>query len=411
MNGPSGTPELAGLRGLVGGCVVDVVVIGGGIEGMAVAWALTQRGVRDVLVLERDTVGSGGTGKSSGVVRCHYGVPSLAAMAWQSLQLFEQAEEVWGQDIGFRQSGYLVGVGPENVRALEANVAAQRALGIDTRLVDHDAAGAMWPTAELKDFASFAYEARGGHGDAYLTCHALALAAKRAGARIRQHSPVASLLTSGDRVTGVRLAEGSAIAAATVVVAAGPWSPALVAPVGVDLPVRAMREPLLLVAPGAPVADSPVLSDLVSLQYVRSEGPNLLVGNSDLSAPDWADPDRYTNLATTAETERAALRFAARFPGLPDAGFASSYAGCYDATPDFNPVIGPAGPEGLFVAAGFSGHGFKIAPAVGTLVADLLCEGASSHPDIRGTDFRLERFAEGRPLASRHPYVGAGEMR
>ncbi|MGW0659615.1 FAD-dependent oxidoreductase [Streptodolium elevatio] len=71
----------------------------------------------------------------------------------------------------------------------------------------------------------------------------------------------------------------------------------------------------------------------------------------------------------------------------------------------------PAGPEGLFVAAGFSGHGFKIAPAVGTLVADLLCEGASSHPDIRGTDFRLERFAEGRPLASRHPYVGAGEMR
>ena len=90
---------------------------------------------------------------------------------------------------------------------------------------------------------------------------------------------------------------------------------------------------------------------------------------------------------------------------------AGSYAGCYDVTPDYNPVIGPAGPANLLVAAGFSGHGFKISPAVGALVADLVVDGRSADPHVPESDFRLERFAEGTPLRSPHPYVGAGEMR
>jgi len=389
----------------------DVIIVGGGLEGTAAARSLASRGV-SVTVLERDTVGSGGTGKSSGIVRCHYGVPSLAAMAWKGTALFENAEDVLGVDIGFRQTGYVVGVGEQNAAALRANLRMHRGLGIEVREIGHDEVADLWPSARLDDFAAFGYEPRGGYGDAYQTAQAFAAAARRDGAVIRQGTPVASLVADGDKVTGVRLTDGTELSAGTVVLAAGPWSVALAAPLGLDLPIRAMREQIMLIDPGADLGDVPVLSDLVSLQYVRAEtGGRLLFGNSDLSRPEWADPDSYSNRAEAAFVDRTAARLAHRFPGLENAGFVGDYAGCYDVTPDFNPIIAPMPVAGLVVAAGFSGHGFKISPAVGELVADLVLDGDSNDPLVPASDFRFERFAEGRPLTSLNPYVGAGEMR
>ncbi|WP_210583183.1 FAD-binding oxidoreductase [Streptomyces sp. GESEQ-35] len=392
----------------------EVVIVGGGIEGAAIAWALARRGVTDVVVCERDTVGSGGTGKSSGVVRCHYGVNSLAAMAWKGLALFENAADVLGTDVGFHQTGYVVGVGEQNTDALRANLDAQRALGIETGTISREDVAELWPTAFLDDFAAFGWEPRGGYGDAYLTAQAFATAARHDGARVRQGTPVAALLSDAKGVSGVRLASGEEIATRSVVVAAGPWSVALLAPLGIGLPITVHREQIVLISPGPglDVSKVPVFSDLVSLQYIRAEtSGELLFGNSDLSRPEPADPDRYADRADPAFLETAVEKLAHRLPGLPDASIASTYAGCYDVTPDFNPVIGPAGVEGLIVATGFSGHGFKISPAVGELVADLVEFGDSRDPAVPAEDFSLGRFAEGRPLASPHPYVGAGEMR
>jgi len=390
----------------------EVVIVGGGVEGTAAAWSLTQRGVRDVLLLERETVGSGGTGKSSGIVRCHYGVPSLAAMAWRGLLLFEAAAEVLGEDIGFQQTGYLVAVGPGNVAALHANLAAQRALGIETTAISRDDAAELWPAANLSDFAGFGYERRGGYGDGYRTAQAFAAAARRGGATIAQGATVTGVLHSGGHVTGVRLADGTVLPAGSVVVAAGPWSPRLVAPLGVDLPIRACREQILLVAPGLDLGQVPVLSDLVSLQYVRTEASGeLLCGNSDLQSLELADPDDYRHGTDSGYVERAVAKLTHRFPGLPEAAVSSGYAGCYDITPDFNPVISTTDVAGLIVAAGFSGHGFKISPAVGALIADLVAAGASRDPDIPEYDFRLSRFAEESLLTSDHPYAGAAQMR
>lgn len=390
----------------------EVVVVGGGIEGLATAWALACRGVTDVLVLERAALASGGTGKSSGVVRCHYGVPSLAAMAWRGTQVFEQAKELLGQEIGFEQIGYVVGVGPENVAPFSASIAAQQALGIETRMVGHDDVAGLWPAAYLDDFARFAYERRGGYGDAYLTAMALAGAARRLGVTIRQGSPVTELVAEGQRTSGVRLADGTSVSAGSVVVAAGPWSLALLAQHGIEIPLVVHCEPILLVHPGEPLRDIPVLFDLVRLQYVRPErSGELLVGNSDLNTLHIADPDGYANTADATYVDVAIQKFIGRFPQLGSAGLSSSYAGCYDVTPDFNPVLSAAPLDDLFVAAGFSGHGFKIAPAVGELIADLVIHGHSTAPDVPEDDFRLSRFAEGRLLRSSHPYVGAGEMR
>lgn len=390
----------------------DVVIVGGGLEGAAAAWALSQRGVTDVTVLERNTVGAGMTGKSSGIVRCHYGVSSLAAMATVGLEVFENAEEYFGTDIGFRQPGYVVGVGAPNVDNLRKSLAAQREVGVQTEEIDAAEVAKMWPWADLEPFAAFGWEARGGYGDAYQTAQAFAVSARAAGVRIHQGATVTGLIVNGDRVTGVELADGTRVTAGTVVVATGVWTRPFLAPYGVDVPIRVHREQIVTIKPGLDTGPVPVFSDLVSLQYIRPE-PNgeLLFGNSDLAELELADPDNYLNRATDGFIDLTVDKVGTRFPGFPDAAITGSYAGCYDVTPDWNPVISTTGIDGLLVAAGFSGHGFKIAPAVGRLVADLVTEGHSRDPRIPESDFRLTRFAEDNLLTSRYPYVGAGEMR
>jgi sarcosine oxidase, subunit beta len=391
----------------------DVVIVGGGLEGCSAAWSLTQRGITDVTIVERDTVGSGGTGKSSGVVRCHYGVSSLAAMATRSLDLFENADDILGEDVGFHQTGYVVGVGPHNVEAIHASMDAQRAVGVRTEHISRDDVQRLWPVADLEPFAAFAWEARGGYGDAYQTAQAFAAAARRQGVRLRQGTTVTEIVTDKGRATGVRLADGSIISADTVVVAAGPWSVPLLAPHGIDLPINVHREQIVLIDPGQDLGDIPVFSDLVSLQYIRPEGSDgqILFGNSDLAELEPADPDNYLNRATDDFIELTIDKVGTRLPGLENPSIASTYAGCYDVTPDFNPVISRTPIDGLITAAGFSGHGFKIAPAVGRLIADLVVDGISSDADIPADDFRLSRFAEGKLLTSPYPYVGAGQMR
>jgi len=390
----------------------DVVIVGGGIEGVAAAWALSQRGVTDVLVAERNTVGSGMTGKSSGIVRCHYGVSSLAAMAAVGLEVFEKADDMFGVDIGFRQTGYVVGVGEPNVDSLRKSLAGQRSVGVQTEEIDHSDVAAMWPFADLTPFAAFGWESRGGYGDAYLTAQAFAASARSAGVRIRQGTPVAELLTDRDTVTGIRLADGTTVSAGTVVVATGVWTKPFLEPYGFDVPIRVVREQIVTIDPGVETAGVPVFSDLVSLQYVRTEvGGEILFGNSDLSDVEEVDPDRYLNRATEAFVDLTVDKVGTRFPGFGGATIRASYAGCYDVTPDWNPVIGATPIGGLFVVAGFSGHGFKIAPAVGRLVADLVVDGRSADPRIPESDFRLARFAENDLLKTPYPYVGAGQMR
>jgi sarcosine oxidase subunit beta len=288
----------------------------------------------------------------------------------------------------------------------------QQAVGVQTEEIDRAAVARMWPFADLSGFEAFGWEARGGYGDAYMTAQALAASARAAGVRIRQGATVTELLVAGDRVTGVRLADGSEIAAGTVVVATGVWTKPFLAPYGVDVPIRVVREQIVTIDPGVETGDVPVFSDLVSLQYVRPEvGGDILFGNSDLSDVEEADPDDYLNRATEAFVDLTVDKISARFPGFGGAAIRHSYAGCYDVTPDWNPVISRTDLQGLVVAAGFSGHGFKIAPAVGQLVADLVLDGHSADPRIPHSDFRLSRFAEGSLLKSPYPYVGAGQMR
>jgi glycine/D-amino acid oxidase-like deaminating enzyme len=391
-----------------------VVIVGGGTVGASIARALTQRDADRVVVLERDTVGAGGTGKSSGVIRCHYGVPELAQLAWQSTALFEQAEQAFGTDVGFHQVGYVVGVAEQNVEPLRQNIALQRGLGIDTQLVDHATVRELWPGIDLTDIAALAYEPHGGYGDPYRTATAMAAQARTAGAIIEQGVTATELLLTddGSKVTGIRAGQDE-ISAPVVILAAGAWSVPLAEKAGISLPIRAQRAPIVLVKPEEPLpVTPPVFSDLVRLQYSRPEpSGELLLGNSDHSHPEYVDPDHYSNHVETDYLESAVGMFADRFPALGDAAVSSAYAGVYDVTPDYNPILGPTDISGLQVAAGFSGHGFKISPAVGELIAELVCENHAPRGDFDPAVFRLSRFAEESPLTSRYPYLGAAQMR
>ena len=190
-----------------------------------------------------------------------------------------------------------------------------------TEDIDHTDVRKLWPVADLEPFAAFAWEERGGYGDAYQTAQAFAGAARRAGARLRQGTTATAIRTSGDRVTGVELADGTAIATEHVVLAAGPWSVGLLAAHGIELPITPHREQIVLVDPGQDLGPVPVFSDLVSLQYIRPEGAGtLLFGNSDLSILEPADPDRYSNQATSSFVDLTVEKVGDRLPGLAEPG-------------------------------------------------------------------------------------------
>jgi glycine/D-amino acid oxidase-like deaminating enzyme len=294
----------------------------------------------------------------------------------------------------------MVGVGAENAAALRHNVRMHQDLGVDVRILDGDAAREHWPSINTDDFAAFAYEPRSGYGDAYQLGMAYARMARAEGVTVRRHTPVRSLL---QKSPGVELVSGEVLHADLVVIAAGPWSRGLAATIDVDLPIEPLREQIVMVRPGSELPyPCPVFGDLVSLQYIKPEASGeLLWGNADHSKPEYADPDHYSN---RANVDAAVEKMAHRFPDLPDPRITNSYAGIYDVTPDFNPIIDRID-ENLLVAAGFSGHGFKISPAVGRLVADMVAGGGSSIPGVDPDDFRLSRFAEDKPLEGPHTYT------
>ncbi|MFT4011553.1 MAG: FAD-dependent oxidoreductase, partial [Nocardioidaceae bacterium] len=207
------------------GAPKNAIVVGGGLIGLSIARALTERGLSEVLVLERHQLASGGTGKSSGIVRMHYGVPSIAAMAWRSLPAFETL----GDEVGFRQVGYCVIVGEENVGPLQANTAMHQGLGIEVDLIGPEELQKLWPMMEVGDVALASYEPRGGFADASQLALHFGRKARDRGARIRQNTPVARILTSEERVRGVELESGEVVEADLVVVASGWWSKRLLA--------------------------------------------------------------------------------------------------------------------------------------------------------------------------------------
>ena len=370
----------------------DVVVVGGGVHGASVAYHLARRGARRVVLVERKFLASGPTGRSSALVRRFYAMDFLTRTANTSATVFlHWSEQIGGGDPGFRQVGILWLVGPDRAENLRANVRRARELGANVVTQSPAEIRTLVPAMAVDDVALGAYEAESGYADAAMTTNAFATRARELGATVVQYVPVEAILTAGDRVTGVRTAAGE-IHAPAVVVCAGLWAGGLLSPLGIDVPVAPTRHQMCFFRRPPDFGPHPAVLDRPHATYMRPETGNLTIHGS-VAYDEVVDPDHYNEGADPAEVLRNAELIAQRFPAMEHGLSMGGYSGVYDNTPDHEPVLG-AVPEhpGLFVDFGWSGHGFKHAPAVGDILAQVVLGGLAPGWDLR--PFRWSRFRD-----------------
>ncbi|NJD29900.1 MAG: FAD-binding oxidoreductase [Chloroflexi bacterium] len=384
----------------------DILVVGAGVNGASVAFHLARRGA-DVLVVERTTVGDGATGRSSGFVRMHYDFELESRLAFASLPYFTGwAERVGEGDPGFVRTGFLQLVPPAFAEALRANVETHRRIGINTSVLDATGVAELVPGIVTDDVAAAAYEPESGYADPTGTAAGFLAAARRSGARYVGNRKVSRLLAQDGRVTGIEMDDGR-IEAGTVVLAAGAWADELAATVGLEVPVQAWRHDTAYFGlPAGRTADLPIVIDHAQEVYFRPEGRELLLVGLEAGNVIGGSPDRPMAGLSSSTVESMIERVCRRVPWMADGSLRTAHGGQDGITPDQRAILGPAGPaggpDGLWLACGFSGTGFKIAPAVGASLAEWILDGRPTTVDIR--PFGLERFAAGRPLVGEHPY-------
>jgi glycine/D-amino acid oxidase-like deaminating enzyme len=321
-------------------------------------------------------------------------------MAARSFEAYCNFEELTGRPAEITRCGLVMAVGPEDVSAMRETVAMMQRLGVKVEEIGPRDLARVVPGLAVDGLGGAAWETDTGYGDPASVSQAYAARARELGVEIRQDTAVSGFQVTAGRISGVRTAGGD-IATATVVNAAGPWGAALSRAVGVDLPIVASRQQLVILRPRADAAaPRPVLVDMVDRAYYRPEtGGLVLVGTRNragVSAP--VDPDAFSERVDADRVAWTAEAAARRFPGFADAEAVGGYASVYDLTPDLHFVIerSPTVP-GLVHALGFSGHGFKHSPVIGEMVAELVVDGRVSVVDA--APFSSERFGErsGRP--------------
>ena len=387
----------------------DAIVVGGGVIGASVLFHLSQLGAKAVLV-ERGDIAGGMTARSSGIVRTHYSVPANVEIARASFGMFERFSELLDDpdaDAGLVVSGYLIVAPPGGQSdAVRASIAMQRGLGIDAGLLDKQAALERHPWLELDGIDAIGFEAEAGFADPYLVTTGFVRAARRRGATVRTNSTVSGFLRNGNRVTGVQTSSGS-IEAPVVLSAVNVWTRMVMAWAGLDVPCDITAHHVFTLAADKPYTPNlPILKDLASPArlYMRPISGNLLLGAGHegilVDNPESADLEADSEIMLDE-----AAQAATRLPAFANSRLVQFWSGLYDTTPDWNPVLGPVpGVDGLQVAFGFSGHGFKMSPMIGRMLAQSMLGLA---PDLPLHPYRLTRYAESQPLVGAY---GAGAV-
>lgn len=379
----------------------DVVIIGGGCMGTSTAFQLARRGDQKIILVERDSVGSGPTAKTIGIVRLHYSHVPLIRLAARSLEMFMRFDALTGGAADFTRVGVLILAADAQVPALRGNVELQQRLGINARMLVPDEILAVEPRMSMDGVAGAVYEPDSGFADGYSTTAAFAAAARGLGVEIWEHAPAEAVVLAGGRVTGVRTARGT-IDAPRVLVATGPWTPVLLGAIGVDIPIRSSRQQVVQLAPPRDFGPLRVIcEDLTQGFYARPEsGGTALTGVLEDEPEEFVSPDAFNPGVGLDFVERVGRLWRRRYPKAADAEFRGGYVSLYDMTPDWQPILGAIDEiPGLYVAAGFSGHGFKLSPALGEVLAAVLVGEA---PSIDISLFRFSRFKTGELIRGRH---------
>ena len=385
----------------------DVIIIGAGVIGCAAAYHLAQRGV-SVTVLEKDTVGAGGTGRSSAIIRTHYSNELTARMALHSLRVFQNWRDEVGGEVAFEQTGWIAIMDVRDMAGLESNIALQREVGIDTSLITAVDLQELIPGIDTGDAAAAVYEPGSGYADPHLTVNGYAEAARRHGARIVVNCEVTGIRFDGDKVSGVDATRGR-FDAPVIVNCAGPWGARVAALAGVEVPIDACRAQVAVYRRPPSFATHPVVMDFLQGAYFRAETGNLTIAGSidPAEANAVVDPDDFAEHVDAEFEAEMGEKFVRRYPPMELSESMGGYSSIYAVTPDWHPIIDevPVG-SGSYICSGFSGHGYKLAPAVGLMVADQVT--GESNPQFSTELFRLARYAEDTPIRGQYEYSIAG---
>ncbi len=390
----------------------DALIIGGGLMGCSIAFQLAERNISTLLVERNALPGKETTARSGAIIRAHYGVPELVKLAQAANLRYLRFEDEVGESCGFTQCGYIVLVDDGDVSVLKANTAMHRDFGVDVSLIPPSGIGDIVPTIMTDDVALASYEPLGGYANPSMTVGAYAKRAEQLGAKFRYNSTIesAKLVGSGWEIV---LANGEQVSSEHVILATGNWSQGVGKHFHIDLPVSPIRAQIVVTDRPGNGEHMPVVSDLINLAYFREEGEGgMWIGSSDMSdlQEKLPIPDGFNEKADIAAIEKAVQKAKLRFkslPGVYPSNVQRAFTGLYETTPDWQPIIDQL-PGNIHVAVGFSGHGFKLAPVIGDIVADAV----AGKPTNQEVDiFRLSRFAEGKQIKSQHSYQRARFLR
>jgi len=367
----------------------EAIIIGGGVIGCSIAYHLAKMGCTNVIILEKDAIGSGSTGKCAGGIRQQFAAEVNIKLSMESVKFFERFEEETGYTADFRQYGYLMlATTKDEVKQFKENVVLQQKLGVDVRLISPQDAREILPQLNVKDVLSATFCPTDGYADPYSVVQGFASAAKRMGVKILEQAEVVGVKTKTGRVQCVTTSDGEFFADA-VCIAAGAYSAPVGAMVQLDIPVHPHKRHIFVTAPSNEIDKrSPLLVDFHTGFWFRREGPGLIFGMRNPNESDSYDTSVDWSFLQTI------CKFATRrLPLLLDLGIVRGQAGLHEDTPDANAILGIVPEvEGLYLACGFSGHGFMHSPAAGKIIAQLILGKASPSPDM--SPLALQRFQQ-----------------
>ena len=371
----------------------DIIIIGGGIIGCALAFELAKRGRTDILIIEKEYLTSGATGRCGAGIRQQWGTKLNATLARDSIRIFEKLEEYTQYDgnCGLRQGGYLILAYTDTEWSqFQKNYTLQRSLDIPVRKLTPEEAKEVVPHLNTEGLIGAMYCPTDGFTDPFHCTYAYAKGAKRMGADIATYTEVIGLHASNGRITGVDTTKGS-IQAGTVINATGPHAPLIAKMIGQDLPILPERHPILVTEPVNHIQNPMVIS--FHHHFYCQQTPH---GSFIMGIGDPTEPVSYNIRASWKFLGECAAKVTTALPVLKNIRVVRQWAGLYDMTPDRNQIIHEMLPvSGLYTIAGFSGHGFMVAPKTAIITAQHLC---GETPDIDISLFSANRYRTGELL-------------
>lgn len=371
--------------------IADVVIIGAGISGCSIAYHLAEKGVKNVVVIDKGYIAGGSTGRCGAGVRMQWGTEMNCRLAKQSIEFYENANEIleYDRDVSFYQGGYLLLASTDKeMEQFEENVELQNSLDIPSRMVSKEEAKEIVPHLNTDDIKGAAFCQKDGFLDPFLTTDAFYKAAKKMGVEFMTYTEVTGIKKEGNKVTEVMTTKGN-IRTNSVVNAAGGYSKNICEMVGIDLPVYSERHQILVTEPIEHVQGPMVMSFSKNIycQQNPAKGTFIMGRGDDTEPRDLRITSSWEFLEEMAKTVTETL------PPVGNLRVVRQWSGLYNMTPDKQPIYGLAEDlNNFYLAVGFSGHGFMFGPLTGMVISEMI---TNSEPTVDVSLLGIERFEKG----------------